>query len=108
MLVLTTLPTAGADTAEVLELYRLRSQIECAFKRLNRLLHLEVLRAFDPDLAPTDLLTHLLGALLVDDLHTRGPAFSPYGYPPRVDVARYLAEDPTAVARPAGHHPRPG
>ncbi len=37
VLILTTLPEAAADAAEILELYRLRWQIECAFKRLKSL-----------------------------------------------------------------------
>ena len=40
VLVLTSLPRTAADAAEILELYRLRWQIECAFKRLKSLLHL--------------------------------------------------------------------
>ena len=56
VLVLTSLPGTAADAAEILALYRLRWQIECAFKRLKRLLHLDAWRAFDPDLAQTYLL----------------------------------------------------
>lgn len=106
VLLLTTLSLAVADATEVLELYRLRWPIECAFKRLKSLIHLDALRAFDPALAQTYLLAKLLGALLVEDIQTRGPAFSPYGYPPRLDVTRYLADYPDGVARPPDHHRR--
>ena len=62
VLILTSLSAAEADAAKILERYRLRWRIECAFTRLKRLLHLEALRAFDPDLVQTYLLAKLLGS----------------------------------------------
>ena len=106
VLVLTSLPPAAADAAAVLELYRLRWQIECAFKRLKSLLHLDALRAFDPQLAQTYLLAKLLGALLVDALGAPDPDFFPYGYPVRPDVQRRLADYPTDLGRPAPRRAR--
>lgn len=91
VLLLTTLPETAASAADILELYRLRWQIECAFKRIKSLLHFDQLRAFDPDLAQTYLLAKILGALLVDSVRNPEPAFSPYGYPLRTDRSRYLA-----------------
>ena len=55
---LTSLPGTAADAADILALYRWRWQIDCAVKRLKRLLPLDAWRAFDPDLAQT----YLLGA----------------------------------------------
>jgi hypothetical protein len=78
--VLTDLPAAGLPAAQVLELYRLRWQIEIAFKRLKGLLHLDDLRAKGPQLARTYLFAKLLGALIVDELSRSAPAFSPWGY----------------------------
>jgi len=98
VLVLTTLSETAADAAEILELYRLRWQIEIAFKRLKSLLHIDELRAFDPDLAQTYLLAKLLGAVLVDAVRTQGPDFSPYGFPVRADVHRRVAYFPTHLA----------
>lgn len=46
--VLTTLPQALASNDVVLELYRIRRQIELFFKRCKGLLHFDQLRAFDP------------------------------------------------------------
>lgn len=89
--ILTTLPEADASAEDVLELYRLRWQIECAFKRLKTLIQIDHLRAFDPDLAQTYLLAKLLGALLVDALRTDGPDFSPYGFPVATDIPRRVA-----------------
>lgn len=91
ILILTTLPDAVASATEILELYRLRWQIECAFKRLKSLLHLDHLRAFDPKLAQTYLLAKVLGALVVDALQNPDPSFFPYGYPLSTDVQRRLA-----------------
>jgi hypothetical protein len=65
VLVLTNLPAAwSAET--VLELYRFRWQVEVAFKRLKSLLHLDHLRARDPELAQVYLLAKLVGVLLLE------------------------------------------
>ncbi|PSR23894.1 MAG: hypothetical protein C7B45_01010 [Sulfobacillus acidophilus] len=98
VLILTTLTKTAADAAEILELYRLRWQIEIAFKRLKSLLHIDALRAFAPDLAQTYLLAKLLGAVLVDAIRTQGPDFSPYGFPVRPDIPRRVAYCPTDLA----------
>jgi hypothetical protein len=53
--------------SQVFELYRLRWQIELAFKRLKSLLHFDELQAKQPELARTWLLAHLIAALIIDD-----------------------------------------
>lgn len=98
VLILTTLTESAADAAEILELYRLRWQIEIAFKRLKSLLHIDELRAFDPDLAQSYLLAKLLGAVMVDAIRTLGPDFSPYGFPVRGDAPRRVAYFSTHLA----------
>ncbi len=103
VLILTTLSAAEADAAEILELYRLRWQIELAFKRLKSLIHIDELR----DLAQTYLLAKLLGAVLVDAIRTHGPAFSPYGFPVRTDIQRLVAYFPTNLAGSAHDRARP-
>jgi hypothetical protein len=65
---------------QVLELYSFRWQIELAFKRLKSLLHLDHLRAHDPNLAQTYLLGKILSALLLEDMTVRAVLFSPWGY----------------------------
>ena len=77
---LTDLSAARLEAAQALELYRLRWQIEIAFKRLKGLLHLDHLRAKDPRLAATDLYAKLLGALLLDELYRQAEAFFPWGF----------------------------
>ncbi len=59
--------SAGQWTAiQVLELYRLRWQVELIFKRLKSILHLDQLRAKGPELAQTYLLGKVLAALIID------------------------------------------
>ncbi len=78
--VLTTLPAAVAPGEQVLAIYRLRWQIEMAFKRLKSILRFDALRAKDPALAQAYLYGKLIGALLLDELTARAHAFSPWGY----------------------------
>jgi hypothetical protein len=81
IVLLTDLPQEVLPTLEALELYRLRWQIEIAFKRLKSLLDLHRLRAKSPALARTYLYAKLIAALLLDDLCERLPALSPWGFP---------------------------
>ena len=55
-------------TADVLEFYRLRWQIELVFKRLKSLLHLDQLPAKDPDLARCWIYAKIIAALLLEDM----------------------------------------
>jgi Transposase DDE domain len=79
--VLTTLPEALASDDVVLELYRIRWQIELFFKRCKGLLHFDQLRAFDPDLVRTYCLAKLIEVALIQCLHEEAIAFSPWGVP---------------------------
>ncbi len=66
MVLLTSLPKDQFDADSVAALYRVRWQIEIAFKRLKSLIHIDRLPAKDPDLAKTWLLSHLILALLIE------------------------------------------
>lgn len=66
MMLLTTLPAETAGPDQALALYRLRWQIELAFKRLKSLLHIDRLAAKDPRLARCWLAANLIAALLID------------------------------------------
>jgi hypothetical protein len=79
--VLTTLPESLASPDVVLELYRVRWQIELFFKRCKGLLHFDPLRAFDPPLVRTYCLAKLIEVALIQCLHEEAIAFSPWGVP---------------------------
>ena len=64
---LTSLDALAFPPEALLALYRVRWQIEIAFKRLKSILHLDRLPAKDPDLARAWITAHLLLALLIDD-----------------------------------------
>ncbi len=78
---LTTLPVALASDDVVVELYRVRWQIENFFKRCKTLLHFDHLRAFDPQLVRTYCLAKLIEVALIQCLHEEAISFSPWGVP---------------------------
>jgi hypothetical protein len=78
---LTTLPEKLASNDLLLELYRLRWQIELFFKRDKSLLHLNRLRADDPLLVRAYILAKLIEVALISLLATEGESFSPWGAP---------------------------
>ena len=89
--VITDLPKQKLPTAEALELYRLRWQIEITFKRLKGILHFDHLRAKDPDLARSYLHAKILGALIVDEMCNEALSFFPWGYPLFPQAVEHLA-----------------
>lgn len=66
MIIATSLDAHDYPPARIIELYRLRWQIELAFKRLKSLVHLGRVPAKNARLARTWLYAHLLFALLTD------------------------------------------
>ena len=78
--VLSDLPAEQLPAVQVLELYRLRWQIELVFKRLKSVLKLNRLRAKDERLARTYLLSKILGALVVEELSGAALSFFPWGF----------------------------
>jgi hypothetical protein len=68
VLLLTSLDPDEYPAERVGALYRLRWQVELAFKRLKSLLHLDALRAKDPELARVWIFTNLLAAFMIDDM----------------------------------------
>jgi Transposase DDE domain len=67
LVLLTSLPSHNWTPEQLASTYRLRWQIELAFKRMKSLIGLEDLRAKDPDLARLWINTALLAALLAED-----------------------------------------
>jgi Transposase DDE domain len=68
MIVGTSLPRKGYTAKDVLAVYRLRWQIELAFKRLKSLLHIDRLPTRTESGSRSWLYAHLILALLCDDL----------------------------------------
>lgn len=79
IMVLTTLPSALLSDALVLEWYRIRWQIELAFKRLKSLAGLGHLPKHDPASSRAWLYGKLLIALLTEKMQRYSEAFSPWG-----------------------------
>ncbi len=67
VMLLTSIPTEEMSAAEVLETYRLRWQVELAFKRLKSGLGIHRLPAKDERLARSWLTAHLIVALMIDE-----------------------------------------
>jgi hypothetical protein len=68
MILATSLPKSGYSAKAVLAAYRLRWQIELAFKRLKSLLHIDQLPTWTERGSRSWLYAHLILALLCDDL----------------------------------------
>jgi len=66
MMLLTSLDAQQVTASEVVRLYRMRWQIELAFKRLKSLAGFAELRARDPRLARAWLLAQLIAAVLIE------------------------------------------
>jgi hypothetical protein len=66
MMLLTSLSAEDASADEIVRLYRMRWQIELAFKRLKSLGGFDELRADDPRLVRAWLLAHLIAAVLIE------------------------------------------
>ncbi len=68
LMLITSIRPQEADVQALTDAYRLRWQIELAFKRLKSLQHIDELPAKEPRLAKAWLATHLIAALLIEDL----------------------------------------
>jgi hypothetical protein len=80
VLLLTSLEEKSLSATRVLQLYRIRWQIELAFKRLKSLLGLGLLPKYDPRSARAWLQAKLLTALLIERLLIESEMFSPWGF----------------------------
>lgn len=96
--VLTSVPRQDLSAQQALDLYRLRWQIEMAFKRIKGLLHLGDLPVKDPQLAHSYLCAKLLATLMLEDLTQDFLAFSPSGSAGPVET-RVPVESPANPSR---------
>lgn len=96
VLLLTSLPSAEFTAATVANLYRLRWQIEVAFKRDKSLAGLDELTAKTPELARSWIWTKLILVLLAERIAGIAPDSSPSGL-------RTATTNAIALARHEGH-----
>jgi hypothetical protein len=68
MILATSLPSQGYAADAIMAVYRLRWQIELAFKRLKSLLHIDKMPTWTEQSSRTWIYSHLILALLCDDL----------------------------------------
>jgi hypothetical protein len=68
MILATSLPNSGYSAQAIMAVYRLRWQIELAFKRLKSLLHIDQLPTWTERGSRSWLYAHLILALLCDDI----------------------------------------
>ncbi len=115
LILITSLDATAFPPERLAILYRVRWQIELAFKRLKSILRLDRLPAKDPDLARAWITAHLLLALLIDDTaaemaesppcgqanHTSPLDLAPNLHPRKCSARRHLA------APQARTNPRP-
>lgn len=94
VVVYTTISRAGLKAREVLDLYRVRWQIELCFKRLKTILGLGHLPKYDPESCKAWLHGKLFVALLVERIRQEAENFSPWGFP----LAKVESEDPESLA----------
>jgi hypothetical protein len=78
--VITTVPKHIASDAVIMELFRVRWQIELEFKRLKSLLGLDALPSRQGPTAESWILARILAAILVEKLLNKSGVFSPWGY----------------------------
>lgn len=83
--ILTTLSAQQAPPSELLQLYRLRWQIELFFKRLKSLLHLDTLPSRQGPTARSWMLARFLAAALAQKLVQPSGPLSPWGYEVRAE-----------------------
>lgn len=78
--VLTTLPRELAGPGVILDLYRIRWQVEMLFKRLKSQIHLDTLPSRQGPTARTWMLARLLAAALCQQMTRPAGPLSPWGY----------------------------
>ena len=82
MILVTSLPRKGHTAKNILAVYRLRWQIERAFRRLKSLLPIDRLPTRTERGSRSWLYAHLILALLCDDLRQDFLESSPWNLPP--------------------------
>jgi hypothetical protein len=81
VVVVTSVSEEHLSASQVLQVYRLRWQIELAFKRFKSLLNSGHIPKYDPDSSRAWLQGKLLTSLLIERLLQESELFSPWGFP---------------------------
>lgn len=81
VIVFTTFPDKAFSPAKVLELYRVRWQIELVFKRFKQIAQLGHLPKHDEESAKAWLYGKLFAALVTEKIINHAVSISPWGYP---------------------------
>jgi len=68
VILITSLPKKDYSVVAIAEIYRMRWQIELAFKRLKSLLRVDEMLAKDPNLVRAWIFSHLIVALMIEDI----------------------------------------
>ncbi len=102
--VLTNLPST-ISAARVLELYRVRWQVEMKFKTLKSVIRLADVRSKNPGRVQIYIAMKLLAAVLIEQLSEQYESFSPWGYPLTAAAAEHLAphQVPSSSSPPCRH-----
>lgn len=103
LILITSLDAEHYPPERIAALYRLRWQVELAFKRLKSILRLDRLPAKDPDLARAWLNSHLIAALIIDAF-AQDILDSPPCAPSRAPRRLALAPRPKPRPRPHRRH----
>ena len=93
VIILTSLPKDDFTTEEILEWYRMRWQVELAFKRMKSLMKLNSIPKKSTQSSIAWLYGKLFGGLLIDQIRKKqlNAAFSPWGYCSKHSSAERLA-----------------
>jgi len=78
--VLATFPYEVFDTQAVLELYRVRWQVEMSFKRMKSLMQAGHVPKYDVASARAWIQAKILTVLLIENLQKKASFFSPWGF----------------------------
>lgn len=89
--IITTVPEALASDEVILDLYRVRWQIELTFKRLKSLLALDALPSRRGPTAQSWILARILAAILIEKILRHSGVFSPWGYALRRPAGRRVS-----------------
>jgi len=106
ILLLTSLPADTFPPTDILALYRLRWQIELAFKRFKSLAGLDMLPAKKPELARAWIYARLIVAIIAEQIAGQVPDSSPSGHDNTTRKSIAMASHEDSPRHYSRRHPR--